>query len=76
MHRRRATIGQILQQMLPADRAQLATVLNRFAAAGGEPEDADLWAVGWTTESPAGQQVPARGDPDQLERHIDQGRIT
>ena len=51
MDRRRAAIGQILRQMPPGDRAQLASVLNRFAAAGGEPEDADLWSVGWTTES-------------------------
>ena len=51
MHRRRAAIGQILRQMRPDDRTQLATVLNRFAAAGGEPQDADLWSVGWTTES-------------------------
>jgi len=51
MDRRRVAIGQILHQMRPDDRTQLATVLNRFAAAGGEPQDADLWSVGWTTES-------------------------
>jgi DNA-binding MarR family transcriptional regulator len=58
MHRRRAAIGLILQKMLPADRAQLATVLNSFAAAGGEPEDADLWSVGWTTESTSSTTGP------------------
>ena len=57
MGRRRAEIEQILQQMPPRDRAQLATVLTQFAAAGGEPEHADLWSVGWTTESPAAQPV-------------------
>ena len=41
-----------------ADRAQLATVLTRFAEAGGEPQDTDLWAVGWTTESPGGTTGP------------------
>lgn len=51
MHRRRAAIAQILREMPPEDREQLATVLTRFAAAGGEPEHADLWSVGWTTES-------------------------
>jgi DNA-binding MarR family transcriptional regulator len=58
MDRRRAAIGQILHQMPPEDRAQLATALSRFAAAGGEPEDADLWSVGWTTESPRGATAP------------------
>jgi hypothetical protein len=58
LHRRRAAIGQILHQMPPEDRAQLATVLSRFAAAGGEPEDTDLWSVGWTTESPSSATAP------------------
>jgi DNA-binding MarR family transcriptional regulator len=58
MHRRRAAIGEILQQMLPDDRAQLATVLGRFAAAGGEPEATDLWSVGWATESPSSATAP------------------
>jgi DNA-binding MarR family transcriptional regulator len=63
MHRRRAAIGQILHQMPPDDRAQLATVLTRFAAAGGEPQDTDLWAVGWITESPGGTTGPGPGEP-------------
>jgi DNA-binding MarR family transcriptional regulator len=58
MDRRRVAIGQILQQMLPNDRAQLATVLSRFAAAGGEPENGDLWSVGWTTESTSSTTGP------------------
>jgi hypothetical protein len=53
MQRRRAAIEQILHRMLPDDRIQLATVLTRFATAGGEPDDADLWSVGWTTEYPS-----------------------
>ena len=59
MRRRRAAVGQILQQMLPAERAQLAVVLNRFAAAGGEPEDADLWSIGWATESTSSTTGPS-----------------
>lgn len=58
MDRRRSAIGQILRGMPPEDRAQVATVLTRFAASGGEPRDADLWAVGWTTESPSGATYP------------------
>jgi DNA-binding MarR family transcriptional regulator len=58
MDRRRAAIGQILRRMPPEDRAQLATVLTRFAAAGGEPEDTDLWSVGWTTDSPGAATGP------------------
>ena len=30
-------------------RAELASLLREFAAAGGEPSDPDLWAMGWTT---------------------------
>jgi DNA-binding MarR family transcriptional regulator len=58
MDRRRAAIGKILHQMPPDDRAQLATVLTRFAAAGGEPAHADLWSVGWITESPSSATGP------------------
>jgi DNA-binding MarR family transcriptional regulator len=61
MDRRRVAIGQILQRMPPEDRAQLATVLGRFAQAGGEPQDTDLWAVGWITESPGGTTGPGPG---------------
>jgi len=39
----------------------LATVLGRFAQAGGEPQDTDLWAVGWITESPGGTTGPGSG---------------
>jgi DNA-binding MarR family transcriptional regulator len=58
MHRRRAAIGEILRAMPPEDRAQLATALGRFAAAGGEPEATDLWSVGWATESPSSATAP------------------
>jgi len=67
MHRRRAAIGQILRGMPPGDRVHLAAVLTRFAAAGGEPADADLWSVGWTTESSSSTTGPGpvRGRPDR-----------
>ncbi len=61
LHRRRAAIGEILREMPPDDRTQLATVLTRFADAGGEPQDVDLWAVGLTTESPVGGSGPDPG---------------
>lgn len=49
MSRRRALIGQILDKMPTDNRHRLAEVLNRFADAGGEPAEQDLWSVGWTT---------------------------
>jgi len=49
MSRRRALIGQILDKMPIDNRHRLAEVLNRFADAGGEPAEQDLWSVGWTT---------------------------
>lgn len=58
MQRRRAAIMEILQRMPARDRAQLAAVLTRFAAAGGEPDNLDLWSVGWTTESPGSAAGP------------------
>jgi DNA-binding MarR family transcriptional regulator len=52
MRRRRQAIQPILDrmraQMTPERRADLAAVLQEFAAAGGEPPDPDLWAMGWT----------------------------
>jgi DNA-binding MarR family transcriptional regulator len=69
MRRRRAAIGQILKTMPPEHRAQLATVLSRFAAAGGEPDDTDLWSVGWTTEpsnsATSSRRVQGRPQPEQ-----------
>lgn len=49
MRKRRAAIEPILARMPTQRRAELATVLQEFAAAGGEPADSDLWALGWTT---------------------------
>ena len=49
MSRRRTLIGQILDKMSTDNRHRLAEVLNRFADAGGEPAEQDLWSVGWTT---------------------------
>lgn len=35
---------------LPADQqAELVTALSRFSAAAGVPDDAELWALGWTS---------------------------
>ena len=62
MRRRRVAIGQILRSMSPGDRTQLAVMLTRFAAAGGEPEDMDLWSVGWTTQTPGAAMIPGRVD--------------
>ena len=53
LHRRRRAIQPILdrmsKQMTKQRRAELTSLLNEFAAAGGEPSDPDLWAMGWTT---------------------------
>ncbi len=53
MHRRREAIAPILdrmsEQMTKQRRVELTSVLKDFAAAGGEPSDPDLWAMGWTT---------------------------
>jgi len=53
MRRRRAILEPILNQvntrMTTRRRADLLALLREFAAAGGEPSDPDLWAMGWTT---------------------------
>jgi DNA-binding MarR family transcriptional regulator len=53
MRRRREAIEPILarmsKQMSKQRRAEVVAVLQDFAAAGGEPSDSDLWAMGWTT---------------------------
>jgi len=49
MQRRRAAIEKILVRLPTPGRHRLAEVLNRFAGAGGEPPEKDLWSVGWTT---------------------------
>jgi DNA-binding MarR family transcriptional regulator len=49
MRHRRAAITPILARMTKQRRAELVSVLREFAAAGGEPSDPDLWAMGWTT---------------------------
>lgn len=53
MQRRRAAIERILtrmtEHMTMSRRAEMAALLREFAAAGGEPSDSDLWAMGWTT---------------------------
>ena len=49
MEHRRAAIKPILARLPKQRRAELVSVLEEFAAAGGEPSDPDLWAMGWTT---------------------------
>ena len=49
MAHRRAVVKPILARLSKQRRAQLVAVLQEFAAAGGEPSDPDLWAMGWTT---------------------------
>ncbi len=49
MQRRRDAIDPILAQLPKQRRAELVSALQAFAAAGGEPSDSDLWAMGWTT---------------------------
>jgi DNA-binding MarR family transcriptional regulator len=53
MRRRREAIEPILDrmrsQMTKQRRAEMTSLLNEFAIAGGEPTDSDLWAMGWTT---------------------------
>ncbi len=51
MTHRRAAIEKTLGRM-PADkRRQLPLILSEFAAAAGELPAAELWSMGWTTQS-------------------------
>lgn len=47
--RRQAEIARVLAGMPRRRRAALVTALAEFADAAGEPHDAALWALGWTT---------------------------
>jgi DNA-binding MarR family transcriptional regulator len=49
MEHRRTAIKNILARLPKQRRSELVSVLQEFAAAGGEPSDLDLWALGWTT---------------------------
>lgn len=53
MRRRRAVLEPILDRinsrMTTRRRRDVVSLLREFAAAGGEPSDPDLWAMGWTT---------------------------
>jgi DNA-binding MarR family transcriptional regulator len=46
---RRAAITPILSRMPAQRRAELVRALEAFTAAGGEPDEAHLWAFGWAT---------------------------
>lgn len=53
MRRRREALEPILnrmtKRMTKQRRADMVSLLQEFAAAGGEPSNSDLWAMGWTT---------------------------
>ncbi|MBI4901208.1 MAG: MarR family transcriptional regulator [Actinobacteria bacterium] len=53
MRRRRDAIQSILSQLgarvSSQGRADMLSLWEEFAAAGGEPSDRDLWAMGWST---------------------------
>jgi DNA-binding MarR family transcriptional regulator len=49
MQHRRDAIKPILSRLTKQRRAELVSALQEFAAAGGEPSDLELWAMGWTT---------------------------
>ena len=53
MRRRRAVLEPILDRltarMTRQRRGEVVSLLREFAAAGGEPSEPDLWAMGWTT---------------------------
>lgn len=48
-HARRAAIEPVLRRMPEQRRGQLVSLLEEFTAAGGEPLDIHLWALGWAT---------------------------
>lgn len=49
MRRRRATLEPMLERMPSARRRLLGELLREFAAADGEPTEAQLWFMGWAT---------------------------
>lgn len=49
MRKRRAAIKNILTKMPDRERADLVAALGAFAAAAGEVDVHDLWAMGWQT---------------------------
>jgi DNA-binding MarR family transcriptional regulator len=46
---RRDAIKPVLARMSRQRRAELVSLLEEFTAAGGEPADTHLWALGWAT---------------------------
>lgn len=49
MRERKEALTAVLSRLSKADRNRLTAALPRFVAAGGEPEERELWALGWTT---------------------------
>lgn len=46
---RRAAITPVLRRLPAERRRDLVAALNDFVAAGGEPAETSLWALGWVT---------------------------
>jgi DNA-binding MarR family transcriptional regulator len=49
VRRRRAAVEPALARLSVTRRAELVSVLEEFAAAGGGVAESDLWALGWAT---------------------------
>jgi len=63
MDRRRAAIRQILHR-IPLGTARRWPQASPDSPPGGEPEQTDLWSIGWTTESPAMHEVSGSTQAD------------
>ena len=49
MRERKEALTAVLSRLSKTERSRLTTALPRFVEAGGEPEERELWALGWTT---------------------------
>ena len=49
MRDRKDALAAVLSRLSKADRNRLTAALPHFVEAGGEPEERELWALGWTT---------------------------
>lgn len=52
---RRTELEPALARMPSEERTGLVVALRRFSAAAGEPEPAELWALGWSTRFDEGE---------------------
>jgi len=60
LRRRRAALEPVLEKLGSRKQKRLSSALREFAEAAGEPSDRALWAMGWTTDQPAGAQEEQR----------------